>query len=356
MLTMISHNKTHNYLTAIACTLGALLIGASFFSVYSTLSSSQDQTASIIAATQGSGLPAICSSSDQSEAVRVCCQNLVPIEEATAGVQRPEGFDGRVEHLRGGCGELLGAADSPSGAQDGLDFGILEIFIQLLLAALGSEIQGFMQDGSGGMDQLITSGIFAGIPGFGQQGGMPNLGQMGGIPGFTQTGMPFTYGGTQAPVGGQPGTTSTVGLPPPNLSAPGVCNATIVSRYFPPSEVGAMQCIMQGESSCGANLVSRVDVMRNDPQRRAFSFGPTQINITVHDLPGCGPNGTTLNCPAAFSGRNYSARVVNEALYQQCAVAAQQIDCNLRKARQLRDRRGNFRDWLLVGRRCGLHS
>lgn len=143
---------------------------------------------------------------------------------------------------------------------------------------------------------------------------------------------------------------------PPDLSAAGACDSALVARYFP-EQVGNAQCVIQGESTCGASMVSRTDRMRVDD--RAFSFGPTQVNITVHPVVGCGP---TLNCPDAFSGRNYGARVVDESLYQQCATALQNPECGLINSRRIYDdaqrRHGNgWQPWSAAGRSgCQLHN
>lgn len=139
------------------------------------------------------------------------------------------------------------------------------------------------------------------------------------------------------------------GARPPNLSAPGACSPTAIGRYFPSNLIGSAQCIIQAESACGANMVSRTDVMRDG---RAFSFGPMQINLTVHVLEGCG--GATLDCKSAFSGRNFNARVINETLYQQCAAAAQNVNCGLRNGYRIYQEAGNrWRPWSTAAG-CGL--
>jgi hypothetical protein len=149
---------------------------------------------------------------------------------------------------------------------------------------------------------------------------------------------------------------TTGGVNPPDLSAAGACDQDTVAKYFP-SEVGNAQCIIRDESTCGAKMVSTTDVLDGD--KRAFSFGPMQINLTVHELVGCGPGGSTLDCKAAFnrptSGKrkDYRASVVNEDLYQQCATAAQNIDCNLSNGKRLRDRKGSWGDWSTAAG-CGL--
>jgi hypothetical protein len=142
------------------------------------------------------------------------------------------------------------------------------------------------------------------------------------------------------------------GSRPPDLSAPGACAYDVVQPYFG-DLVGSAQCIIKGESVCGARMISTSDVMRNDGNR-AFSFGPMQINLTYHDLVGCGPGGSTLPCIQAFNGKNYTATVKDEELYQQCAAAAQNVSCNLRNGRIIHDAKGGWSDWSTAAG-CGLH-
>lgn len=136
---------------------------------------------------------------------------------------------------------------------------------------------------------------------------------------------------------------------PPDLSAGGACDPDIVGRYFP-DEIGNAQCIIRAESVCGAQNISSIDVMRDG---RAFSFGPMQINLTVHELRNCSGYPAVLDCKAAFSGSNDSAVVINEPLYQQCARAAQDTDCNLLNGKIIRDARGSWSDWSTAAG-CGL--
>jgi len=147
------------------------------------------------------------------------------------------------------------------------------------------------------------------------------------------------------------------GALPPDLSGVAACDPELVGRYFP-EQVGNAQCVIGGESTCGAGLVSTTDTMRNDGGR-AFSFGPTQINLTVHPVIGCGER---LNCPDAFRGQDYGAVVIDEDLYQRCAAAVQDLDCGLTNSRRIYDdalaRHGNgWQPWSAAGiDGCGLHN
>jgi len=139
------------------------------------------------------------------------------------------------------------------------------------------------------------------------------------------------------------------GMRPLDLSAGGACESSVVSPYFG-EQTGNAQCIIRGESACGAHMLSTTDVMRNDG--RPFSFGPMQINLTVHELRNCAGHSALLDCKAAFSGRNYSAIVIDESLYQECAAAAQDIDCNIRNGRDIFNSSG-WGAWS-TARGCGL--
>jgi len=138
------------------------------------------------------------------------------------------------------------------------------------------------------------------------------------------------------------------GVLPPMQGAGGACASEFVGKYFP-NEIGNAQCIIKKESNCGA-VLWRTDVMRD---RRPFSVGPMQINLTVHKLSGCASN--TLDCPSAFNGKNKSATVKNEALYKQCVDAASNFDCNLKNGKIIRDNRGNWNDWS-TAKACGLRK
>lgn len=124
----------------------------------------------------------------------------------------------------------------------------------------------------------------------------------------------------------------------------GPCAATALAQYFG-SAANQASMICYAESRGVIGSVSATDVMRNDPQRRAFSFGLFQINLTYHRVAG-------LDCPSAFRGRNYTARVINEDLYQRCVAAAKNPQHNIAEA-VATYRRTQWREWS-TGRLCGL--
>ncbi|MBP9710877.1 MAG: TrbC/VirB2 family protein [Candidatus Pacebacteria bacterium] len=113
-----------------------------------------------------------------------------------------------------------------------------------------------------------------------------------------------------------------------------------------------MSCICGAESGGIASRPSGSDIMYNDPGRRAFSWGLYQINISVNQMM-C-PGQPTLNCPAAFSGKNYSARVINETLYAACVAAAKNPSCNTASAAYLLNHTPNgAKNWSTYGKCVG---
>lgn len=113
----------------------------------------------------------------------------------------------------------------------------------------------------------------------------------------------------------------------------GSCSASFLSTYFP-GEVNIAACVAGGESGCGASFYSTTD---RTADGNAFSMGMWQQNLSVWTVEGCGP---TLNCPAAFSGTNYNATVVDIDLYNQCANALRNAECASTNARRIRDTQG----------------
>lgn len=124
----------------------------------------------------------------------------------------------------------------------------------------------------------------------------------------------------------------------------GPCAATALAPHFG-TAANEASMICYAESRGVIANVSETDIMRNDPQRRAFSFGLFQINLTQHRVAG-------LDCPAAFRGKNYSARVINEDLYRRCVAAAKNPQHNIAEAVATHNRT-RWREWS-TARGCGL--
>lgn len=94
--------------------------------------------------------------------------------------------------------------------------------------------------------------------------------------------------------------------------------------------------IFKGESGLNPYKESDSDRMADG---RAFSVGVTQINLTVSEVGG-------VNCTKAFSGKNYEAKVIDEALYAKCVNLAKDPDLNLEAARKKYEGRKNkFTAW-----------
>jgi hypothetical protein len=108
-----------------------------------------------------------------------------------------------------------------------------------------------------------------------------------------------------------------------------------IKKAFPEHSAIAL-AVAQAESGLEPTKESDTDRMRDG---RAFSFGLFQINITVHKLAG-------LDCPSAFSGKDYEAKVVNEAIYKACADLAKDVDVNIETAKGIYGRSGKgFGRW-----------
>jgi len=88
------------------------------------------------------------------------------------------------------------------------------------------------------------------------------------------------------------------------------------------SQATQASSICNKESGGNPGQASNTDKCKDG---NSFSYGLFQINLTVHNIGG-------LNCPAAFSGKNYSCTVVNQSLYNQCVAAASDPAKNLQAA------------------------
>lgn len=125
----------------------------------------------------------------------------------------------------------------------------------------------------------------------------------------------------------------------------GVCGSDFLTPYFG-SQAAAASCIVAGETSCGATLLSTTD---RDANGVPFSVGAFQINMTVHPVIGCG---ATLNCPDAYSGSNYNAVIVDQALYNACRNALLDPNCSATNAVRIYND-GGWSPWSTASG-CGL--
>ncbi len=123
-----------------------------------------------------------------------------------------------------------------------------------------------------------------------------------------------------------------------------VCSQTFLEQYFG-SAAAQAACIASRESSCGATLFSGSD---RDANGQAFSIGAFQINLTVHHVIGCTQFGAASNdlpCSQAYSGSNYSARIINTTLYNACVDALLDPRCSAVNAVRIKNEAGGWRPW-----------
>lgn len=129
------------------------------------------------------------------------------------------------------------------------------------------------------------------------------------------------------------------------LSGAGVCSGDLLSPIFG-SDAAAAACIARAESGCGGSFYSKSDI---DSTGTPFSVSPWQINLTVHEVVGCG---STLDCKSAYSGRNYKAKIINKPLYDACVTALSNPKCAATNARRIQQTSG-WRAWSTASK-CGL--
>ncbi|MFA6193276.1 MAG: hypothetical protein WC726_00205, partial [Parcubacteria group bacterium] len=122
----------------------------------------------------------------------------------------------------------------------------------------------------------------------------------------------------------------------------GACQTSNLACFGSGANAASQIC---GYESAGGNplRLSGTDKTRDG---KSFSVGLFQINLTVHDLG--------MGCTSAFSGKNYSATIVNQSLYDQCVAKAQDPSFNTSYACKLYASRGNFGDWKNTVANCGL--
>ena len=126
----------------------------------------------------------------------------------------------------------------------------------------------------------------------------------------------------------------------------GVCSVDSLKSVFG-SNAERMSRICHYESGGSAGNLSNTDRCKNDPDKRAFSIGLYQINLTVHKLGA-------LNCPSAFEGKNYDCKIKDESLYAQCVAAAKNPTTNINKAAELSNNGANISPWKNTVNTCGI--
>jgi len=93
--------------------------------------------------------------------------------------------------------------------------------------------------------------------------------------------------------------------------------------------------IARAESGLNPKAESTTDRMADG---RAFSHGLFQINLTVSTVGG-------VKCHEAFHGRDYKAKVIDEALFDKCVRLAQDVDESIKVAKAKYEGRGNWTAW-----------
>jgi hypothetical protein len=159
---------------------------------------------------------------------------------------------------------------------------------------------------------------------------------------------------------GAPGSPSTPytgtgpGVLPPGTkgcaaSTRGACSISALTGAFG-ANAWMAGAICMGESHGDTSLGSGVDKCRDG---NSFSWGLFQINLTVHQLNG-------LDCPRAFCDpangkcyKNYSCRVYDQTLFNQCVAAAKNSTINTAYAAQLSGAGAHWGQWGANGRRDG---
>jgi hypothetical protein len=97
-------------------------------------------------------------------------------------------------------------------------------------------------------------------------------------------------------------------------------------------------CIATYESSCNPGIGSSVDIGSDG---KPVSFGLFQINISANDVQCSNINGgQPLDCTSAFkngayTATNHATAVADEALFQTCKNAVQNVDCNKQMQQKL---------------------
>lgn len=179
--------------------------------------------------------------------------------------------------------------------------------------------------------------------------GDSNVGDLGGI-----------RGGSQIP------SVSTSAICAPLTSGP--CAPSNLIGYFGPDATN-MSSICRLESRGRPDARSDTDILWGDKQKRKFSIGLFQINLTQNDIT-CG--GRTYDCTSAFnpptnpnetrqtswgtarSGTGFGYTIKNEALYNTCVAQASNPTCNLQNAQNIYERQ-KISAWATSARRCNLN-
>jgi hypothetical protein len=120
----------------------------------------------------------------------------------------------------------------------------------------------------------------------------------------------------------------------------GPCSVSNLQSSFG-SQAAQASSICNAESQGNTSAPSNTDKCTDG---NPFSIGLFQINLTVHTIGG-------LNCPSAFSGKNYKCTVTNQSLYDQCVSTAQDKNKNTQEAVNTYNQ-GGWNQWG-ANKKCG---
>lgn len=140
-----------------------------------------------------------------------------------------------------------------------------------------------------------------------------------------------------------------------SITEDGPCGTIALADMFGPIASQASQ-ICSAESAGDPASESKTDILI--ASGLPFSIGLFQINMTQHNLtgPACRAlnGGNPLNCISAFSGKNYTATIVDMPLYEQCRAALKNPDCNAETAAGIvTTDGGSWRQWS-TAKKCKL--
>ena len=127
------------------------------------------------------------------------------------------------------------------------------------------------------------------------------------------------------------------------------CSESSFSSFGGSASAATLSCICGVESTGNPAVGSSVDKTVNG---ESVSWGLMQINLTGTPV-SC--NGTTYDCPKAFSGPYTGASskvtITNQTLYDQCVTAMKDPACNLQAAYGLYSLRGT-QPWVNASKKC----
>lgn len=124
----------------------------------------------------------------------------------------------------------------------------------------------------------------------------------------------------------------------------GPCSVANLRNTCFGSNAEAASKVCNYESGGNIGSPSKTDI---GADKNIFSWGLFQINLTQHSLGG-------FNCEAAYNGKNYNSIVINQAMYNNCKLAATTAMTNINYACKISNNGRNWQPWLNTKKACGL--